>query len=94
VVPITKFLALLIMAAGGIGTLLGVLAALFRAGGAGADSWLFVMTSVLWGVACLWIGSRIIRVSAPAPWEVCLMLVLYIPVLGLAYRLTVGRGVG
>ena len=93
-VPITKILAQLIMAAGGIGILLGVLAALFRAGGAGADSWLFVIISVLWGAACLWIGSRIIRADAPAAWETCFMLALYVPVLVLAYRLIAGRRLG
>ena len=84
---LVKILAKLLMAAGAIGLLLSVLAAVFRAEGSGVDSWWFVLLSLAWGAASLWLGLRIVRSQELLPVEAVLMLLLYMPILVLAARL-------
>ena len=84
---LVKIIAKLLMAAGAVGGLLAVLAALFRAEGSGADSWWFVILGVAWGAASLWVGLRIARSQEFLAVETVAMVALYIPVLVLAARL-------
>jgi hypothetical protein len=87
VLTLVNILAKLLMAAGGIGVLLAVLAAIFRADGSGQDSWWFVLLALAWGGASLWIGMRIVPSRDLLVVETVVMLLLYVPILVLAARL-------
>jgi len=87
VLTLVNILAKLLMAAGAIGALLGVLAAIFRTEGSGQDSWWFVILSLAWGMASLGLGLRIARSPDLLIAETVLMLALYIPILVPAARL-------
>ena len=84
---LVNILAKLLTAAGGIGVLLAVLAAIFRADGSGQDSWWFVLLALAWGGASLWIGMRIVPSRDLLVVETVVMLLLYVPILVLAARL-------
>jgi hypothetical protein len=87
VLAVVNILARLLVAAGGIGVLLAILAAVFRAQGSGEDSWWFVLLALAWGAASLWIGLRILASRELLAMETVVMLLLYAPILVLAARL-------